>query len=118
MTRPNPSPSRWAKQIEAARDAADDERFNIGHAAALLEMLGDHIGTPHRSRDDLECQTLGVRVEYLAHQIKRHAEDLAAELEKIEKAVMAMTRGAPADPEPDGEPEGANVVRLNPDDAA
>jgi hypothetical protein len=54
MTTPNTLAARWGKRIEAARDRAADVRFDIGHAAVLLEMLGDHIGTPHACPDTLD----------------------------------------------------------------
>lgn len=113
MTRPYTSPRKWAKKVEAARLAAEDERFKIGHAVALLEMLGEHIGRPGVCPDDLECQELGLRVEYLAQQIGRHAEDLHKELRKIEAAAMALGRGGQAEPDPTLETESGNVVRLS-----
>lgn len=111
---------KLADRIEAARSAADDERFNLGHAAALLEMLGEKI-TENGGADE----SAGLRVEYLARQVMRHSADLAAALERIERAAMAMKRrddGASGQPveRDDAEPhQGAgNVVQFNGDDTA
>lgn len=117
MTRPNPSPRRWAKQLDAARNAADDQRFNIGHAAALAEMLGVALTENHCLPDD-DDETVGLRVEYIARQIKQHVNDLGDALRKIERIEMAMKGRAPVEPD---QSEGGNVVHLappNPDGAA
>jgi len=85
-TRLGPSKPSPEELLEAARYAADQERFSIEHAAALLKMLGGHIGKPHAERDSMEWQALGLRVEYLADQLHQHSEDLAEALERIEVA--------------------------------
>lgn len=113
MTRPSASLRRWGKKIEAARTVADDRRLDLGHAVALLEMLGDHIASPRLCPDELECQDLGLRVEYLARQIARHTEELGKELEKIELAAMAMGRGDAVEADPTAAAKGGNVVYLN-----
>jgi hypothetical protein len=103
-------------RIEQARSNAEDQALRIGHAVALLAMLGEHIGRTGLCPEDLECQRLGLRVEYLAEQIERHAADLNAELQKIERGAMALTSSHEVE-----EPSSAdNVVRLAPsgDDAA
>ena len=105
----NASVQKWAKKIEAARSAADDRRLDLRHAVVILEMVGDHIATPGLCPEDLECQELGLRVEYMARVIARHTEDLAKELEKIEVALLAMSRGEEATPAS----AAANVVHLS-----
>lgn len=104
MTRP--SLRRLADKIEAARNAADDERFNLGHAAGLLALLGEQIGEHGADEES------GLRVEYLARQIKRHGADLAAALVKIERVAMAMRRGEVEEP---AAPNGGvgNVIALH-----
>ena len=47
-------------------------------------MLGDKIGLPHADHSDLEMQSLGLRVKYLANQIDGHTEALDAALTIIE----------------------------------
>ena len=106
------SAQKWAKKIEAARSAADDRRLDLGHAASLLEMLGDHVANQLLCLDDLGRQELGSRIEYMARVFSRHTEDLGKELEKIELAVMAMGRGDEAEAAPS---HAGNVVRLQPD---
>jgi hypothetical protein len=111
MSRPNPSLRQWAKKLDAARDAADNQRFNIGHAAALTGMVGDALSESRYGPDD-DAQTMGLLVEYIARQIKQHADDLADELQKIERLAMAMQRGQA--PEDDSEPEGATWSASRP----
>jgi len=113
MTRPHASLRKWIKKIDVTRSAADDERIKIGHAVALLLMLGEHIGRPGLCPEDVECQDLGLRVAYLAQQIVRHAEDLDNDLQEIESAVMALERGDPPEPERGIEADSGNVVHLN-----
>jgi hypothetical protein len=84
--------AQLAEKVEGARSAAQDEQFNITHAAELLEALGEHIGQPHVRRSTLEWQDLGLRVEYVARVIRGHASGLAAPLETIERAAMSLHR--------------------------
>ncbi len=72
----------------------NDERYRIQHAAALLLMLGDDIGTPFSGRSDLEQQELGARVEYLAEQIEAHCKALGAGLEALIEAAQRRPRDA------------------------
>ena len=83
-------------KIKAASDDASDDRFDIGHAAALLLMLGNHISNPGADRSDLEWQGLGNHVEYLGQQIQRHCESSGSALEDIEAAARRLRVGAAA----------------------
>jgi hypothetical protein len=85
-----------AKDVATIRESTDDangDKYDIGHAAALLVMLGEHIGTPGAEYSDLKRQALGARVGYLGQQIQRHVESLGSALEDIETAANGL-RGA------------------------
>lgn len=87
------------KNVEKIRETTDDAyfaKYDINHAAALLVMLGEHIGTPDAERSDLEWQNLGARVGYLGRQIQRHCEVLDSELAEIEVAARRLPDGGAA----------------------
>lgn len=75
-----------AQQIENALHRAMDERFRLGHAASLLKLVGDCVGTPcqvdHMS--DMELQERGLTVEYLADLVEEHAAALGEALSQLE----------------------------------
>jgi hypothetical protein len=56
-------------------------------------QLGDEIGTPGANYDDMQCQDLGNRVEYLAGQLDRHIADLTKSVETIDEGRARLHRG-------------------------
>jgi hypothetical protein len=59
-------------------------------------MLAEHIGTPNAGYSDMEWQTLGSRVDYLARQLQRHCEALKSSLNDIESAACRLRDGSAA----------------------
>jgi hypothetical protein len=83
--------------VEAAWMAASDIQSSVTHAASILEVFAD---APSQTVEGDDGSEAWLRVEYAARQIRRHAQDLAAELEKIEMGVMALQRLAEASSKP------------------
>lgn len=70
--------------LEAAFHEAMEQRFRLGHLANLLKSLGDEIGTLPAERVSLDCQDLGLRVEYVADLLAEHADTLGEALDTME----------------------------------
>ena len=76
-------------------DKASAEAYGIGHLAELMELMGDCVGTPSNRLSSMEQQELGLRIEYLARLIKRHAGAINTALEEIRyTAEQARMEGA------------------------
>jgi hypothetical protein len=67
-----------------ALQVATEQRFRLGHLANLLKSLGDEIGRLPAERASLECQDLGLRVEYVSDLLAEHADKLGEALDTME----------------------------------
>jgi hypothetical protein len=90
------------EKVEAARSDADQIGMDIGYLAAILEIVGLNAGEPLYSLPEGRNDEPWLRVEYLGHQLARHARDLGSAHEKIEVARMAAQRAIEAAPAEDG----------------
>jgi hypothetical protein len=70
--------------LTAALQVAIEQRFRLGHLANLLKSLGDEIGRLPAERASLECQDLGLRVEYVSDLLAEHADKLGEVLDTME----------------------------------
>ena len=87
-----PNPKEIICRLE---DQAEEEAYGIGHIADLMELLGDHVSIPGNRLSSLEQQKLGLRIEYLAGLIRRHAEVIGNALGEIRFAAeQARMEGA------------------------
>lgn len=84
------------EQVEAARSGADGIGMDIGHMAAILEIVGLHAGERLYSLPEGNIDEPWLRVEYLGRQLTRHVRELGAAHEKIELARMAAQRAIEA----------------------
>ena len=88
-----PNPKEIICRLE---DQAEEEAYGIGHIADLMELLGDHVSIPGNRLSSLEQQKLGLRIEYLAGLIRRHAEVIGNALGEIRFAVEQARMGGAA----------------------
>jgi hypothetical protein len=77
-------------------DKASEEAYGIGHLAELMELMGDHVGTPSNRLSSVEQQELGLRIEYLAGLVKRHAEAINTALGDIRYTAEQARMGGAA----------------------
>lgn len=80
-------------QLDAGWKVAGDIQCDIANAAGILEVFAY---SPSQIVVGEDGAKAWLQVEYAARQIQRHAEDLGAELEKIERAAMALRRAIEA----------------------
>jgi hypothetical protein len=78
--KPAPNPKDIICRLE---DQAAEEAYGIGHIAALVELMGDRVGTPANRLSSVEQSEHGMRIAYLAGLIKRHAEVIGTALGEI-----------------------------------
>jgi hypothetical protein len=74
-------------------DKAHAEVFGLQHLAELMELMGDCVGTPGASWTDLQMQHIGLRIEYCAALVKRHADEISTALIKIRTTAERLQRG-------------------------
>jgi hypothetical protein len=84
------SPSQILCRLE---DEAHDEVFGLQHLGELLELYGDHVGTPYAGWSDMDMQEIGLRIEYLGGLVKRHAEAIGNALIEIRTTAERMPKG-------------------------
>jgi hypothetical protein len=77
-------------------DEASAEAYGIGHLAELMELMGDCVGTPGNRLSSVEQCELGLRIEYLASLIKRHAEAINTALGEIRYTAEQARMGGAA----------------------
>jgi|HubBroStandDraft_6_1064221.scaffolds.fasta_scaffold90672_3 hypothetical protein len=77
-------------------DKAATEAFGLGHLAELMEVWGDHVGTPYADWSNKDMQQIGLRIEYLGGVVKRHAEAIGATLQDMRNAAERLQRGGAA----------------------
>jgi hypothetical protein len=88
-----PNPKEVICRLE---DQASEEAYGIGHLAELMELMGDCVGTPGGRFTSLELQELGLRIEYLARTLKRHAEAISTALGEIRYTAEQARMGGAA----------------------
>jgi hypothetical protein len=88
-----PNPKEIIYRLE---DQASEEAYGIGHLAELMELMGDTVGTPSNRLSSMEQQELGLRIEYLARLIKRHAAAINTALEEIRYTAEQAPMGGAA----------------------
>jgi len=90
------SPARRASVATATicqlEDEAHAEAFGLQHLAALMMLMGENVGTPGAGLTDMATQELGLRIEYLASLIKRHADVISAALVDIRTTAEQAAR--------------------------
>jgi hypothetical protein len=74
-------------------DKASTEAFGLGQLAELMEVWGDHIGTPYAGWSNLDMQQIGLRIEYLGGVVKRHAQAIGGLLGDMRDAAERLHRG-------------------------
>jgi hypothetical protein len=88
-----PSPKEIICRLE---DIASAEAYGLGHLAELMEVWGDHVGTPYAGWSNMDMQQIGLRIEYLGATVKRHAEAIGDTLQDIRNAAERLQRGGAA----------------------
>ena len=87
------TPAQAAEIICRLEDEAATEAFGLGHLAELLELFGDHVSTPYAGWSNMDMQRIGLRVEYLGGQVKRHAAAIGDMLGEMRDAAERMQKG-------------------------
>src|SRR5580704_5666710 len=64
-------------------DEVSAEAYGLGHLGELMELMGDCVGTPGAGWTNLQMQQIGLRIEYMAGLVKRHAEVIGKALGEI-----------------------------------
>jgi hypothetical protein len=77
-------------------DKAAEDAYGIGHLAELMELMGDTVGRPGNRLSSMEQQELGLRIEYLAGLVKRHAEVISTALGDIRHTAEQARMGGAA----------------------
>jgi hypothetical protein len=77
-------------------DEATAEAYGLGHLGELMELFGDCVSTPHAGWTNLQMQQIGLRIEYMAGLVKRHAEAIGKTLVDIRTTAERMTKGGAA----------------------
>jgi hypothetical protein len=88
-----PNPKEIICRLE---DKAAEEAYGIGHLAELMELMGGRVGLPSNRLSSVEQQELGLRIEYLAGLIKRHAEVIGNALGEIRYTAEQARMGGAA----------------------
>jgi hypothetical protein len=88
-----PNPKEIICRLE---DKAAAEAYGIGHLAELMELMGDCVGTPSHRLSSVEQCELGLRIEYMAGLIKRHAEAINTALGEIRYTAEQARMGGAA----------------------
>jgi hypothetical protein len=88
-----PSPKEIICRLE---DKAAAEAYGIGHVAELMELMGDTVGRPGNRLSSVEQCELGLRIEYMAGLIKRHAEAINTALGEIRYTAEQARMGGAA----------------------
>ena len=73
-------------------DKAATEAFGLGHLAELMEVWGDHVGTPYAGWSNLDMQRIGLRIEYIGGIVKRHAEAIGELVGDMRNAAEQLQR--------------------------
>jgi hypothetical protein len=81
------------ERIYRLEDKAAAEAFGLGHLAELMELFGDHVGTPPAVWSNLDMQQIGLRIEYMGCIVKRHAETIGELLGDMRNAAEQLQRG-------------------------
>jgi hypothetical protein len=90
------TPAKAAEIICQLEDKACIEAYGLGHLAELMLLFGDHVGTPYAGWSNMDTQEIGLRIEYLGEQVKRHAATIGDVLGEMRHAAERMTKGGAA----------------------